>query len=687
MALFNNKLRQELQETKIQLSNIQKSTNDTWARIDDFMAREKSSMSNLSAELSKIGDPYFNNIYYRKAVDKASSMIAGVDIEIQNDRGQPVSPSHPAVKLFNYINEDDSQRDFIFEIVRSLKRWGKAHIKLSKIKRVGNIPFDMEVLQSDKIKAKTDDNGMLSYWEYKVGNKTISIQKEDVLFLKYKHPSNPYDGLAPGSSAIKEILLDYYANVYNIKNMKNGAQGKGVWVDPTGSPLSAQQKAEAQWAVDNEFNKGVEGAGESVVLSRNLSWIRTSETNRDMEYITLTNKMRDDILNALDMPKVLFLSAESTFTNLKEAKKMLWQQTLLSDVKLIQDTFNNKLLADEGIYLKFKTEDIPELVEDVSSKTASAQALYAMNVPMKVINEVLNLGLPEYDGIDNRQSDLIPSFDMPSDDEDKTAKIVNTLEKNKLIEQEKRINVDAFAKDLELKQSINTMLTYEKQLSNRVQSYYSSKYKEVEEWLSNNMPEEEKSILNPKWLDKFTSFLKDLIKGETFFTHIKSAIEKTFNQGVYRTYSGIGVDFSLNNQRAIQHLVQRGLKLKDSPDVVIQSIINHLSKDKFTIDELAKTISSVWKDASLARAKNIAITETTAAYNAGRMKGMEELGIKKMQWVNSHDDKVRHSHSIDSIVPVGSKFTLADGYQVSYPGDGDAEHSCGCRCTIVSYLD
>lgn len=685
MALFDNKLKTELQETKQQLIQLQKSTTNMWSELDSFMAREKSSssISSLTADMAKIGDPYFTNLYYRKAIDKAAAMIAGVDLDIQNASGSSLPKSNPIVKLFSYINEDDNQRDFIFEIVRSLKRFGKCHVKLSTVKRVGNIPFDMEVLQSDRMKAKTDDNGILSYWEYKLNNKTIKLPKEEVLFFKYKHPSDPYDGLAPGSSAIKEILLDYYANVYNIKNMKNGAQGKGVWVDASGSPLSATQKAEAQWAVDNEFNKGVDGAGESVVLSRNLSWVRTSETNRDMEYITLTNKMRDDILNALDMPKVLFLSAESTFTNLKEAKKMLWQQTLLSDIKLIEDVFNNRLLEGDA-FIHFKIEDIPELVDDVSTKTGAAQQLYAMNVPMSVINEVLNLGLPEYEGMDQRQSDLSQGYSF---DEDDAKYVVDEYTKQQLIENEKRINVDAFAKDMELKQSINTMLTYEKQLSNRIQSYYSSKYKEVEDWLENNKPEEEKSILSNVWLTKLKSYLKSLINNETFFTSIKSIIERTFNQGVYRTYSGIGVDFHLNSERAIQHLVQRGLKLKGSPDVVIDSIINHLSKDKFTIDELAKTISTVWKDASLARAKNIAITETTAAYNAGRMKGMQELGIKKMGWANSHDDKVRHSHSIDQIVPVGEKFTLADGYQVAYPGDGDAEHSCNCRCTIYSIID
>lgn len=693
MALFNNKkILSELEETKQQLNIVQKNFQSTWDQLDLFLSRSQNQGQDFSiaSEFLKIGDPYFFNLYYRKAIDKAAAMIASVKLEIVDNNDNPLPDNNPAAKLMSYINEDDSQRDFIYELIRSLKRYGKAFVKLSSIKRNGIVPFDMVLLPADKMKPKTDGVGQLSSWELSINNKKTKIPKEEILFFRYRHPDTPYDGIAPGSSAVKEILLDYYANVYNIKNMKNGAQGKGVWVDPTGSPLSPQQKEEAQWAVDNEFNKGVAGAGESVVLSRNLSWIRTSETNRDMEYITLTNKMRDDILNALDMPKVLFLSAESTFTNLREAKKMLWEQTLLSDVKMIEDVFNNRLFSAIGVRLRFKTEDIPELVDGISDKIGSAQVLYSMNVPMSIINETLELGLPFWEGMDDRPGFLentgygIPLIEA----DDKSAEsIVKEVTKQQKIENEKRINIDEFAKEMELKQSIATMLTYEKQLSNSVIAYYTSKYKDVESWIQDNMPEEEKSALSNQWLDKLRSYLKSLIDNESFFTHIKPNIEKTFNQGVYRTYDGIGVDFRLNSTRAIQHLTTRGLKLKDSPDVVIESIIGHLAKDSFTIQELSKTISSLWKDASLARAKAIAVTETTAAYSAGRMEGMKELGIKKMRWINSHDGKVRHSHSIDQVVEVGQKFTLADGYQVAYPGDGDAEHAINCRCVLTSVLE
>ena len=66
---------------------------------------------------------------------------------------------------------------------------------------------------------------------------------------------------------------------------------------------------------------------------------------------------------------------------------------------------------------------------------------------------------------------------------------------------------------------------------------------------------------------------------------------------------------------------------------------------------------------------------------------MRELGITQAIWINSNDNKVRDSHKINGqTVNLDEGFTLADGYKVAYPGDGDAAHSANCRCTISSVL-
>jgi HK97 family phage portal protein len=682
-----------LDVTKAELNSFIEKSTQSLDSLERMIQREHGSSMTYEAlvrDFYKIGDPYINNIFVRKAIDKVAGMIASVDVKIVDQKDVELPENNPVVQLMNYINDEDSQYDFFFEMIRSLQRFGKVHIlKSDETMRDNKTPVSLEILQSQNVKAKTT-NGILSGWEYTVGKKKVVFDKDQVLFIRFKHPDKPYDGLAPGGSAIKEIMQDFYAHVYNIKNFQNGAMGKGAWVDPNGSALTPQQKAEAQFAVDNEFNRGVDGAGSSQVLSRRLEWVRTSESNKDLEFINLLNKMRDDILVAYDIPKVLFTSADATFTNLKEAKKLMWSQTLLPIVKKIEDAFNTNFFAAANLpyRLKFDTDSIPELQDDISTKLDSAQRLYAMNVPVSVINEVLSLGLPE-DGWEGWDSPA-PSFAFSSDvpEQKDTEQIIKEYKKQEAIENEKRINYDKFLLEQEYTKSLNVMLNQERDLSNAVKAFYAEVYKEkIEPWVDEQIKSINKDTVEKSVVDDFKKFIKELDLAFPFFAAVKSKIERTFNMGVYRTYSGIGADFNLDDKRAIEHLTNRGLKLKDSPDVVKQAIITALADDAFTIDQLSKTISKVWKEASLERAKVISITETTAAYNGGRVKGMKELGISKKKWVHSHDGKVRDSHRISDTINVDEDFTLADGYKASYPGDGDAAHSINCRCICISVLD
>lgn len=689
MDIFGNKTAKELELTKQEFDSFVKSTTNTIESLERMIEREKGTSAtyqSLIKDYYRIGDPYLHNVYVRKAIDKIAGNISGVAFDIINERGDVLPENAPAQKLFRYINDEDAPTDFIYEIVRSLQRFGKAFIRSSE-ETIGGLPVMMDVLDASKMKAITE-KGMLKWWEFD-GKKKIDPDK--ILFIRFKHPSNPYDGLAPGSSAVKEILLDFYSSVYNIKNMQNGAQGKGVWVDPQGNALTPQQKAEAQFAVDQTFNKGVDGAGKTPVLARRLDWVRTSESNRDIEYEKLALKMRDDILIAYDIPKVLFASAETTFTNLSEAKKMFWTQTLQPIMDLIEQSFRTNFFGSRKLNysLKFRIDEIPELQEDISTKLDSAKKLFEMNVPVSVINEVLGLGLPEsgWEGWDQPPA-AVPSFEFDTKP-DQVKALYDDFKKQQRIEEEKQINFDDFYKHMEYEKSLRVMLQYERELSNQVKDFFNNKWKLVEDYLNRNPVKSigEKSVADPNWIESFKNWLLQFSWGQELVDSVGGTIEKIFNRGRYRTYWGIGANFQQRPERALQHLINRGLKLQGSPDVVLESITNMLDSESFTVDELAQEISKKWKDASTARAKNISITETTAAYNGGRVEAMKELGIKKKQWVHSHDGKVRDSHRIDDIVPVDSNFELADGYTVRYPGDGDPAHACNCRCVVVSVVE
>jgi len=691
MSLFDNKVRKELELTKSEFSSFVSKMSNTIDDLETMIQREHGSTmtySKLIRDYSKIGDPYFNNIFVKKSIDKISANISGVSFDIvtstggEGDEGKPVPDNNVVAKLFKYINEDDSSSDFIFEIVRNLQRFGKAFIRSSK-EELGGVPVALDVLDATKIKAVTDSNNLLKYWEY--GKKKTKLEPEYVLFIRYKHPTDPFGGLAPGSAAIKEILQDFYAQVYNIKNFQNGAMGKGVWVDPEGSTLSNSQKKEAQFAVDNEFNKGVDGAGKTLVLKKRLDWVRTSETNRDLEFHVLLNKMRDDIYVAYDIPKVLFVSAETTFTNLEQAKRMFWTQTLLPIIKLIETSFNTNFFERKKLNyrLRFKIEEVPELQDDLNTKIDSYKKLIDAKVPPSISADIVGLELEPWEGWDAPVGTSTFAFSRKPD---QVKELFETFRKQERIEQEKNLVNDDFLLQIEYQKSLQTMLSFERSISNNVKEFYTEKWKLLEKYIKEHPVKSIKNLARPQWIEDFKNFLLHFRWGEEFYSKVMPDIENIFNRGVYRSYWGIGANFQQSSTRAIAYLANRSLKLKDSPQIVKDSIINMLESQTFTTDQIAKEISKKWHEASITRAKLIARTETTAAFNGGRVIGMKEVGIKKKQWVHSSDSLVRYSHRISSVIPVDEDFILADGYKVPYPGYGDPAHACNCRCTVVSVL-
>jgi len=301
-----------------------------------------------------------------------------------------------------------------------------------------------------------------------------------------------------------------------------------------------------------------------------------------------------------------------------------------------------------------------------------------MGIPFNVINERFNLEFEEFPGWDMPIVNSNPFANMDL----KT--VIAEYNKQEAITIEKGITIDKVLNEMEYKKSLDTMLIFEKEMMGTVKQFYANKYKQVISFIEG---EKQTKDINKDttFIARFIEYLKGLDFGKEFVEKCRPVIERIFNNGVYRTYRGIGMDFSLNNERAINHLIERGLILQDSPKVVLDSIVTMLESDSYTIDTLAKDISKKWDEATLARAKAISITETTYAYSSGRETGMKELGIKKKMWVHSHDSLVRPNHNLntgDNIALVGDKFKNG----LMRPGDGGAADACNCRCVLVSVL-
>lgn len=185
-------------------------------------------------------------------------------------------------------------------------------------------------------------------------------------------------------------------------------------------------------------------------------------------------------------------------------------------------------------------------------------------------------------------------------------------------------------------------------------------------------------------VETMENYVRSALWGQELEGKIGPSVGKTFNKGRKRSFIKAHVPYSPDPKKPMVFLANRGVKVKDHVEGIKRLLLGSFAEHRdVPIQEIADRISQKFGIAQV-RSKRIARTEVTAAFNGGMLDGMVETGQKLKQWIHSGDALVRPSHWIDEVVEVKEYFTLADGYKVMYPGDGDAEHSINCRCTMAA---
>ena len=105
-----------------------------------------------------------------------------------------------------------------------------------------------------------------------------------------------------------------------------------------------------------------------------------------------------------------------------------------------------------------------------------------------------------------------------------------------------------------------------------------------------------------------------------------------------------------------------------------------------TTQQLADRVRTAFNGISDDRAENIAVTETGAAYGAGREASAKDAGFKTKEWLSARDKKVRPDHrEADGQVVRSDALFSVGGEQTPFPcGPGlSAAQACRCRCVVL----
>lgn len=200
-------------------------------------------------------------------------------------------------------------------------------------------------------------------------NGTHRIPAEVICHIKDFNPyvdgtgSHLY-GQSPLQAGLRALTTNNEAVTTGVKYLQNQT-ARGILMSEEGdiNEVQAQQ-------LKDKFRKQHQGsgnAGDVLITPKKLSWVNFGLSAADLSLIEQYNASVKDLCNIYGVPVQLLNNTDSsTYNNMKEAKKALYQMAVIPELLKIQDELNRWLSPRFGdkICVEYDFTAIPEMQEE-----------------------------------------------------------------------------------------------------------------------------------------------------------------------------------------------------------------------------------------------------------------------------------------------------------------------------------
>lgn len=252
----------------------------------------------------------------------------------------------------------------------SLLLHGNAYLQL--VEALG-VPAEIFLLQPDRVTVETDERGWPRAYQYKPGRKPVRIARFDALqrvqliHIRALNPVSEQLGLGCLEAASAAASIHNRASRWNKALLDNAARPSGAltYDPPDGAPLSATQFDRLREEIEKQFS-GSGNAGRPMLLEGGMRWQSLGLSPTDMDFVAVKEAAARDIALAFGVPPVLLgLPGDTSYSNMREAGRALYRQTVLPLADRILSEVSEALRDWIGpVRLAVDTDAISELTED-----------------------------------------------------------------------------------------------------------------------------------------------------------------------------------------------------------------------------------------------------------------------------------------------------------------------------------
>jgi HK97 family phage portal protein len=271
---------------------------------------------------------------------------------------------HPLLNLIKRPNPIEGKAKFFEKVISFFLLAGNSFIEAAGPK--GKPPKELYTLRPDRMTVlKGDRLQLVRGYEYKIGNNKETFDTKQVLHVKTFHPTDDYYGLSFLEVAAKGIDIQAMASEWNARLLQNDCRPPGAIV--TEGNLEEEQHERLEKQLEEKM-QGYKNAGRPPVFEAGVKWQPFAITPRDMDWLNSDKLNSRKIASVFGVAPELIGDAENkTYSNYKEARKSLYEETALPLAGCLCDEFNYWLVP------KFeKNPDHPELVLEIARERIDA---------------------------------------------------------------------------------------------------------------------------------------------------------------------------------------------------------------------------------------------------------------------------------------------------------------------------
>ncbi|MDR2417102.1 MAG: phage portal protein [Holosporales bacterium] len=337
---------------------------------------------------SLANEGFRGNVIAYRCISLISRCVASVALTAKIGE-VPIDAKHPLQRLLEAPNERQSRTSFIETLTSHLLLSGNSYVEATYGPE--EMPIALFALRPDRISISTSASGRVSYI-YEVNGKQLTLPStgEDyeitkaqalLLHLKFFNPLDDWYGMSPLEAAARSIDQHNAVSGHNLALLQNGGRPSGCLIvkSPHGG-LTEEQRTVLRTQVRENY-EGKANAGKILVLEGDFEWKEMGLSLKDMDFISGKKLSAREIAQAFGVPPMFVgVPGDATFSNYKEARFHLWEDTILPILDLIVAELSGWLAPKFGqdISIGYNPDAIPALAarrEAIWTRVAQATFL------------------------------------------------------------------------------------------------------------------------------------------------------------------------------------------------------------------------------------------------------------------------------------------------------------------------